>query len=168
MTLMELMVVLTILTVALSLFSRTLVLSSRLDPVNRETVIAAEGARSMLETIRNTSFEEIARTYNLAAGDDPDGAGTAQGQRFAVANLDPRAGQQFVGTVLMPFNEAGELREDYVDEMLGMPRDLNGDGAIDSQNHIDDAIILPIGVRLDWSGAIGDRTLEMYTLFADL
>ena len=165
---MELMVVLTILTVALSLFSRTLVLSSRLDPVNRETVLAAEGARSMLETIRNNHFAEIASVYNEDPADDPDGAGTAQGRRFAVVNLEPQPGQTFVGTVLMPFNEAGELREDHVDEMLGMPRDLNGDGVIDSENHIDDFIVLPIGVRLEWNGAIGDRTLEMYSLFADL
>jgi hypothetical protein len=165
---MELMVVLTILTVALSLFSRTLVLSSRLDPVNRETVIAAEGARSMLETIRNNHFDEIVHVYNEDPADDPDGASTAQGRRFAVVNLDPRPGQPFVGTVVMPFNEAGELREDHVDEMLGMPRDLNGDGEIDSENHIDDFIVLPIGVRLEWRGAIGERSLEMYSLFADL
>jgi type II secretory pathway pseudopilin PulG len=168
MTLMELMVVLTILTVALSLFSRTLVLSSRLDPVNRETVLAAEGARSMLETIRNSRFGEIARSFNEEAADDPDGAGTAQGRRFVVANLAPVAGEQLVGTVIMPFNEEGELREDAVNEMLGMPRDLNGDGVIDSDDHIDDAIVLPIGVRLEWHGATGDRSLEMYTLFADL
>lgn len=168
MTLMELMVVLTILTVALSLFSRTLVMSSRLDPVNRETVIAAEGARSMLETIRACPFDELARTFNDDPADDPDGPGTALGARFAVDRLAPAAGQLLVGRVVMPLDEEGRLREDLPNEMLGTPRDLDGDGVIDSADHIDDAIVIPVGVILEWDGAIGERKLEMYTLYAEL
>jgi hypothetical protein len=167
MTLMEMMVVLTILTVALSVFSRTLVSSSRLDPINRETVIAAEGARSMMEEIRNNRFADIFALYNADPADDPGGAGTAPGIRFTVANLEPLVGEVFVGTILLP-EIGGELREDFANGLLGMPRDLNGDGEVDTEDHAEDAVAIPIGVRLDWNGAVGPRSLEMYTLFGDL
>ena len=39
---------------------------------------------------------------------------------------------------------------------------------VELDDHAVDAIAIPIGVRLDWNGAAGPRSLEMYTLFGDL
>lgn len=167
MTLIELMVVLAIMTVALSMFSRTLVSSSRLDPLNRETVIAGEAARSKLEEMRNNRFEDIYALFNDDPADDPDGVGTAPGSEFMVDFLEPVAGQNFIGKVSFP-EVNGVLREDAPDEMLGMPRDINADGLVDADPRVDDYVILPVRIRIEWSGAGGDRSLEMYTLFADV
>jgi prepilin-type N-terminal cleavage/methylation domain-containing protein len=166
-TLIELMVVLAILTIALSMFSRTLVSSARLDPLNSETVIAGEAARSKLEEMRNNRFEDIYVLFNSDPADDPGGAGTAPGDQFLVDNLDPIAGQAFIGTVFFP-EQASVLREDVVNEMLGMPRDLNADGIVDADPRADDYLLLPVRIRIEWSGRGGDRNLEMHTLFADL
>jgi hypothetical protein len=56
------------------------------------------------------------------------------------------------------------LREDVVDAALGMPRDLSGDGVVDGLNHAGDYSILPVRVRVEWSGARGDETFELETI----
>jgi type II secretory pathway pseudopilin PulG len=167
MTLMELMVVLAILTVALSMFSRTLVSSSRLDPLNREMVTAGEGARSQLEAMRNHRFEELYALYNDDPADDPDGPGTAPGSGFPVDDLQPLPGREFVGRVIFPELD-GTLREDAQIPSLNMPRDLNGDGEVDAADHSGDYVLIPVQVRIEWSGVGGQRNLDIYTLFADL
>ncbi len=68
-----------------------------------------------------------------------------------------------VGEILFP-SVGGELREDVVDASLGMPRDLNGDGAIDALNHADDYIILPITIRIRWMGVSGRQTADLSLL----
>jgi type II secretory pathway component PulJ len=70
----------------------TLVSSTRLKAANRETAVAALAARSALETMRATAFEEIFATFNSRANDNPDGQGTAPGASFAVEGLSARTG----------------------------------------------------------------------------
>ena len=50
------------------------------------------------------------------------------------------------------------------DAQLGMPRDLNGDGAIDSENHAKDYLLLPVCIRIEWRGLTGDREYELHTV----
>ena len=45
---------------------------------------------------------------------------------------------------------------------LGMPRDLDGQGGIDAQDHSNDYCILPVTVRLEWRGAAGDSQLDLH------
>jgi len=66
-----------------------------------------------------------------------------------------------------PPNPFWELREDYVDEELGMPRDLNGDSIIDAEDHKEDYILLPMVIRVEWAGRHGPRTYEIHTMLAD-
>ena len=73
--------------------------------------------------------------------------------------------------------ETEELREkdldpEYitygVDVHLGMPRDLNGNGASnDPDDRAGDYYLLPVVVRLEWSGIAGPRSLMMSTLIAE-
>jgi hypothetical protein len=60
-----------------------------------------------------------------------------------------------------------ELREDYQDEELGLPRDLNGDSILDSLDHKKDYILLPVLIRVKWQGNTGPRVYEVYTMLAD-
>jgi hypothetical protein len=69
------------------------------------------------------------------------------------------------GRIIFPESiDTGELREDIEDEALGMPRDLNGDGEIDAVNHAKDYLLLPVRIRVEWSGLTGDRSYELYTV----
>ncbi len=161
---------LAILAISLSLFGTTLGASLRLDPVGREKAIAAEAARSKLEEMRNHPFSQVFALYNDNPADDPGGAGTAPGSCFSVTDLMPPGAGACTGRITFP-SEKSELRENVVDDNFGTPRDLNGDGAVDGENHGDDCIILPIRVTIEWTpgnGKGGRRNFTVYTMFSAL
>lgn len=163
-TLVELMVVVTILTIGLSLTANTLTSTGRLVPMNRETARALESATAMSEMLRSTTFTEIYARFNDDPDDDPDGAGTAPGASFAAEGLKARPDDAdgFVGRIVFP-EQDGELREDVDDEDLGLPRDLNLDGSVDALDHSADYEILPYRVRIEWRGRTGDRSIEIHS-----
>jgi len=169
-TLIEVTIVIAILSVAVGLFAQTMVASARLDPVSEETRLAAEAARMELEDMRALDFAQIFASYNANPADDPAGPGSAPGTWFAVPGLLPPPGSPAVGKVVFP-TVGGALSESVVDETLGMPHDLDGDGAIDNADHANNAIILPVRIELEWaskSGRQGKRRLAFYDMFARL
>lgn len=170
MTLIEILIVIAILTVSMTMFAQTLSASARLDPVANETMLAAEGARVQIEKMRAQPFEDVYALYDANPANDPGGAGTAPGDTFSIPGLSPATVGGVVGRVDFP-TVSKQLRESSTDELLGMPRDLNGDGQIDSANHAGDYILLPIRVRVEWaskSGHLGRRSMEFYTMFSPL
>ena len=104
MTFIELMVVLTILVVAVSIFSRIVVATSRLRETNRENAIAGEAARITLEEMRGHEFQLVFSLYNSDPDDDPEGPGTAPGDRFTAPGLTPlgTASDGLVGRIIFP------------------------------------------------------------------
>ena len=190
-TLVEVMVVFTILVVASGIFSRMVIAVSQLRDINRQNATAAEGARIVIESMRNEDFEEVYRLYNPDPTDDPDGAGTGPGNRFLVPGLEPLPGgdglhaevflpglppgtpSQLIGTKWervgyeVPTDGLWHVREDYLDAKLGMPRDLNGDSIIDSEPHSDDYLLLPVLVRVEWQGRTGPRSYEVHSMLAE-
>ena len=88
-TLVEMMVVMTIMIAAASIFSQMVIATAQLREVQRENAIAVEAARVLMEEMRNEDFRDIFYLYNQDPGDDPGGAGTGFGHRFAVNGLDP-------------------------------------------------------------------------------
>lgn len=138
--------------------------SLKLDAANRENAAALRGARAQLEAVRAESVGDILVLYDADGTNDPGGANTAPGASFTNASLGQLPKQSTVtATVLLPIS-GGQLREDLVMPELGMPADLNGDGAIDALDHRDDAVILPVGVRVTWEGALGSRTYQLSTM----
>jgi len=169
-TLIEVTIVIAILSVAVGLFAQTMVASARLDPVSEETRLAAEGARMELEDMRALDFAQIFASYNANPADDPAGPGTAPGAWFAVDGLQAPPGATAVGRVVFPM-VGNALCENVVDETLGMPHDLDADGAIDSLDHSTNAIILPVRIELEWlskTGRQGKRRMAFYDMFARL
>lgn len=168
-TFLELAVVMTILLSALLIFSSTLSGMAKQRSTNRETALAVAAARNLLETLRAEDFARVYAAYNADPADDPDGAGSAPGNRFAVAGLDeaPDSPDGLEGEVIFPTafdpDKGLELREDVELQALGMPRDLSGDGRIDDQNHAASHFILPVQVRLRWKGSTGIRQYEVAT-----
>ena len=164
---LELIVGMSVLLVALLIFSSSVSGVAKQRTVNRETNLAVAAARNLLETLRSQEFAEVYALYNADPGDDPGGAGTAPGNRFVVAGLDDAADSNgFDGEIVFPNVEAGgawQLREDLELPELGMPRDLSGDSIVDDRDHAGSYFILPVLIRLRWRSPIGTRQYEMTT-----
>lgn len=193
-TLIEIVIALSVLVVAASIFYQMLLGTSRLRQTNHQNALAADAARVVIEEMRNVPFLEIYKRYNEDPADDPGGAGTGPGNLFDVAGLEaldgapggkagkitfpslfieatpgPAPGKKKLG---VPGGGGGtpagwQLRENYVDDSLGMPRDLNGDNVVDELNHASDYILLPVRVQVSWQGPAGKRTLEMVSQLSD-
>ena len=87
-TLIELMIVVSVLLITLVAISQSLVASLRLTGVNRETALATDGIRERIEILEGAEdFSKVFALYNSNPNDDPGGAGTAPGSGFAVRGL---------------------------------------------------------------------------------
>ena len=158
---------LTIVTISLSMFARTMASSKSLDPIASETAVAASAARTLLEEMKAQPFDKLFALYNANPNDDPDGAGTAPGAHFAVPELRAIPGTM-VGTIIFP-TIGGVLREDTVDAPLGMPRDLNASDIVETTDRAGDYVLLPVRIRLDWitkGTKDSRRNFEMFTMYA--
>jgi len=170
-TIVELLLVVSVLTTALLVLSLSMTSSMALKDTNRETALAADGAREVIERLQgHEDFSQVFALYNADPGDDPPGI-SAPGSTFRVWGLDPQLNDPdgMVGEIRFPVEEGGlALREDLEDPSLGMPRDLNGDGDIDSLDHSLDYRLLPVQVQVRWTGRNGPRGLTVETFLADL
>lgn len=166
-TLLELMISSTVFLLVAGAVVIALVISSALNMTNRETALASRAAQSVIEELKATAFDEIYARYNDTAADDP--GGTAPGSGFAVAGLAAQEGDAdgFVGAIVFP-GTGTALHEDGDDVELGLPRDLDGDGAVDADDHAGDYRILPLRVVIRWNGQNGARTFELVTVLTDL
>ncbi len=163
-SLIELMIASFVLTIAVCGVSGSMLSALALNRVNRETALAHEAVRRVMEEAHGVPFNELFARYNASAADNP--AGVSPGRNFAVFGLEPQAGDAdgFVGEVTFPTTVVGgveQLREDVVDAGLGMPRDLNGITIPGDEllNHALDYRVLPMRVRVSWRGVSGERTL---------
>jgi hypothetical protein len=163
MTVVELVFAGAVLAVAACGLSMVLVTSMGTATVNRETTQARAAAKQMIEQIQNIPAGDVFATFNGVSEDDPLGVGTAPGGLFMI-ETKPATVQvsNMTGEILFPGSgKTGVLREDIEDPELGLPADLNGDGVIDSENHANDYLLLPVRIRVRWRGIAGERTFEM-------
>jgi type II secretory pathway pseudopilin PulG len=171
-TLLELVVALGVLTVGLLGFLQSIVYAMNLARAQREIAVASEAGRRAMENMRGATFGQVFKLYNVDPNDDPGGAGTGPGANIAVAGLRPLPGDAdgAVGQITFPSRTAGTsvaLRENVVDTDFGTPRDLNGDGVIDTADHTNDYRILPVMVRFDWLGATGPHHVVFKNQISD-
>jgi prepilin-type N-terminal cleavage/methylation domain-containing protein len=168
-TLVEVLVAVFVLVCALTAFTRSLLGTVKLGRSNREAALATEGARAVIESFYAVEFGEVFARFNDTAADDP--VPGAPGADFNVVGLDAQDGDfdGHVGRIAFPTVGVGaaiELREDVFVPELGMPRDLDGDGAIDGTDHAADYRFLPVEVRVAWRGRTGDQRIVLRTLVA--
>ena len=166
-SLVEILLGLTVIAIAIVGTVGSITSSAVLGDSNRETTIAYQGAQRVLEEMRAMPFAEVLSLYNADPADDPGLPGSAPGASFAVPGLDvrPDDADGFVGRVLFPLT-GGRLIENVVDDDFGLPRDLNGDGEQDGDDRSDDYIILPVRVRIEWTGLSGERFIEVESLMS--
>jgi hypothetical protein len=159
-----------VLVMALTAFTRSLTGTVQLSRSNRESSLAMEGARRAIEELYAADFAQVYALYNENPADDPPSG--APGPGFAVAALAPQSGDAdgLVGEVRFPTAGSGpglELREDGADAALGMPRDLDGDLAIDGADHAGDYRFLPVEVTVRWQGRSGAKQLALQTVLVN-
>lgn len=176
-TLLEVTIAMGIFAVASAILVHTFHAGQGLRTQAREESSAMNAAQAVLERMRGTPFGELLARYDDDPANDPLGPGTAPGATFAVAQLSPTADDPdgLCGEVRIPVVDVGvagvvdvQVREDVGDPELGIPRDLNGDGSIDSRDHRSDAIIVPVIVTVRWQSRKGPRELELHTAITEL
>jgi prepilin-type N-terminal cleavage/methylation domain-containing protein len=171
-TMIELTLVISVLLVAFLALSQSLVTSMALTRVNRESALATDGVRRMIEQMQGCEhFDQVFSLYNSDPLDDP-GPLPAPGDTFQVEGLEasPDDPDGIVGEIIFPVIEGGggpELHENIDMPELSMPRDLDGKNGIDLFEHNEDYCLLPVLVRIRWKGISGERTAEARTLLAD-
>jgi hypothetical protein len=167
--LLEVMVAALVLTVAVVSSLGSMVTSYALNRTNRETAVAEDAARRILEEVRSVPFNEAFAIYNADASDNGGLSVAARGPNFAVGGLEAVANDPdgLCARVMFPSQVVvgvEQLREDVVDPELGMPQDLNGDGAVDAASHANAYVLLPVRVRIEWRGAAGRRSLDLNSI----
>jgi hypothetical protein len=161
----ELLIVLVVLTISVGMLTSTVTSTSHVAPLQRENALASEAARTVFETMRMQPFEQLFALYNEDPDDDPDGSGTAPGPWIDVPGLVPAdVAAPAVGRLRFPTRD-GELREDIEDVLLGMPRDLTGNGEVGDRDVSTNYLILPVEIELEWQSTVGPRSLRLHTMF---
>lgn len=79
------------------------------------------------------------------------------GTDAAVKGLDPVDGAAAVAVVQVITDET--LSDEQLGVILGMPRDLDGDGLATSGDVSATALLLPVVVTLQWTGASGENSI---------
>lgn len=166
-TLIELLISITVLLIGVGVVVSGLIASRNLSRTNREVTAAAAAAESVLERLRATEFRQVFAVFNDDPADDPAGV-EIHGSGFDVPLLRAQDGDAdgLAGEVLFP-TLGGALREDLNDAFLGLPRDLDFDGDVDAADHAEDYQVLPVRIRIAWTGQSGDQVIELPLLLAD-
>jgi len=170
-SLTEMMFAMVALLLFLGGYTRSVLGSMMSSESSHEVSVATAAARQALEGLKGVPFTAAFAAFNEVEDDDPGGVGTAPGAGFAVPGLQVLDGDPdgMVGRYIFPTDAVaiGELREDADVPALGMPRDLNLNGAIDVDARNGDYRLLPVIVRLEWRSQRGPASLEFKTVLAD-
>lgn len=164
-TLIDVCVGLLVLALAVGALVGTMFSALRLDRVNESKAAANQALRGVLEDMKAMEFSEVYAAYNASTADDPDPQYDYKSALDLTAVLPVgTCGAAPTAEVFFPEDEKGFLREDLVDPALGLPRDLDGDGSIDGDDHSADYKILPVLVKLDWESPSGPQTIQVATV----
>jgi hypothetical protein len=140
--------------------------SIKQNAVNKETSVATLAARSALERLRATPFNEVYAEFNADKTDDPLGLDTGAGSYFEVEDLRKYSedGVSGAGTIFFPEDKNGKLVENLDLPELGLPRDLNLDGTVDKNDRAADYRILPVMIVVRWRGMAGEREVRLHSV----
>lgn len=170
-SLIEVLVAISVASIALTSLAATIASSRMATTTAHEVTLAKEAARLTLESMKSEPLAQVFARYNGTDEDDPGGVGTGPGNGFAVDGLEPVEGDEdgLPGEIVFPEGAfAGTLREDLKDPKLGLPRDLNRDGVVDAADHSGDYRLLPVLVRVVWQSKGGPAQVEFKTLLVTL
>ena len=183
-TLIEVMIAISIMSIALFGLLAAMFSSSRLIEANKEEMLATNAARQIMARLKDEPFDQVFASmggadaqgivqsefdeYTEQTGETTDTYDQSQlSNTFYVDGMNTSDGDP-VGTIYFPTGQtvSGEygLLEYLPYGEIGMPRDLNGDGTIDQADHSDDYMILPVMVEVRWEGVLGERSIQLFTI----
>lgn len=169
-TLVEVLLALVVLVVAVGGTLGTLNAYVRLDQQTAQKSMALRVAEEQIERMRAEPFSTLFERYNAEAADDPTGFLPSPGSGFPVPGLDVQVGDAdgLAGEIHFPVapGAPGVLREDIAERNLGTPKDLNGDGVIDSLDHRLDHLLLPVRVEVRWTGPAGMQSVTLDSILS--
>ncbi len=142
-TLVEVVIGIVLFTIGLLGLGAVLVSNQRSQEMAAEEAVVSHSFRNMLETLRSTPYTEIATTYQDFA--------------FTVGEIGAR------GTVRLFLNETDTSPEAA---NLGLPRDLDGDGAATRTDVTGGYALLPVRITISWSSFSGPQSRSLYALLA--
>jgi prepilin-type N-terminal cleavage/methylation domain-containing protein len=157
-TLLEVAFTLAILVVAIASTSATTISLSALRRGNRERSVAHNAAAALAERIHSIARASMDQPgtwgRNVVDAVCPGGA---LGTSFDVPELEAQVGLAHVGSVLFVPDET--RTDSSLGVELGMPRDLDGDGAVDKTNALSSARLLPVVIEVRWKGIRGNQRI---------
>lgn len=146
-SMIEVMIACVFIAVASMGLMQAMVSSNRAEALSIKAQIATQLAESILEEMAAVEPSEIYARYNASVDDDP-GTGSSPGSSFPLT-VHGLESDDPVALIVFP-EVGGILSETAVSEHLGMPRDLNMDGAITAGDRSADYQLLPVEVRVSW------------------
>src|SRR5690349_257058 len=132
-TLLECSIALVVLAVGVLGATLALTTSLSVGGANAEDNLAINAARQKIAEIQSNSFPRAFSDFS-----DP------KASTFEVPGLPKGSGK-----ISFPGNGT-TLLEQFVDAKWGMPRDLNGDGVLDSADHSTNYTLLPVKITIEW------------------
>jgi type II secretory pathway pseudopilin PulG len=168
-TLLELTISMMVLLVAAGGIVSSLVRTRALARHSHERAVATLAIQDVIERMHAVPFNQVFARFNGTTADDPGGLLPSPGASFQVRSLvpSPEDGDGICGELLFGL-DALTVRENVADPDLGLPRDLNLDGAIDNQDHATDYRLLPVRIRVRWTGISGNQQVESVHMFSEL
>ena len=145
--------------------------SMSLTRVNRDAAVVRQAARRQIEELQGVPFAEVFAIFNDDLADDAGLTVAARGSGFTVLGLTTQLNDAdgLCGRIEFPVAGGGPngvLREDVVDDGLGMPRDLDMDGIVDGADHSSNYALLPVRVHVEWRGASGNQSIQLATVLS--
>jgi hypothetical protein len=155
-TVLEVLVTTLVLVLGLYTLTSTVWRVYALRTASQDRRVAENALRAVSEEVRAVAEEAqvdpASWAQRIAEAFLPGGV---PGDRFDVRGLEALPGQASVGSVRIVLDET--LSDADLGAELGMPRDLDGDGAISNPDVSLGAMLLPVVVRVQWRSAAGRR-----------
>ncbi len=179
-SLIEVLISVTLITVAVVGAMSSITSTASLGESNRESALAYRAAQRRLEQVQASAFEDAYALYNADPLDNPAGI-AAPGPHFDVAGLAPQDSDADgrVGRVIFPISiGAGpalvinaDLEEPGYDVRsswpTGVSRSYPPETDISSVRDLDMSsgyLLLPVRVEIRWTGASGDRSITVESI----
>ena len=143
-TLFELTIGMVFLMIAFLGFTSLLIMNTQSQETSAREALVTNALRNMAETMRSTPFSDIATTY--------------QGFSFSIS------GTNATGTVQVFVDETDNSP---AATELGLPRDLDGDGAATNANVTGSYMLLPVTIEVAWTDRAGSQTRDHYLFLSN-
>lgn len=165
-TLLEVMLAVALLAVAIAGIGTMMTATTRHAEFLREHEMAEATAISVVEEVQylaDTAFPSLVAYFDDDPANDPEGFGTAPGNtmgNLAVPGLSvsPESPTDQLVEILLHLDETEN------NPLLGLPRDLDGDGSADNPNVSGSYLLVPVTIRIHWAHRGAAQLLQMETL----